>query len=958
MSELESIAFILDQSLHPATSKQAEQQLRSQESVQGFPLTLLHIVASTNLPIPTRLAGALFFKNYIKRKWVDENGNHLTQDADLIKNEIISLMISLPNNLQIQIGEAISIIADSDFPDKWPNLIDDLVNKLSEDDMVNNKGVLTVAHSIFKRWRPLFRSDELFLEIKLVLSKFSVPFLNLLKKVDEKIQSNLNNKAQLLILFDVLLILIKIYFDLNCQDIPEFFEDNLNDGMSIVHKYLIFSNDLLNDDDEDSEIDTLTKVKTSICELIQLYTTRYEDVFDPVIPQFIQSSWNLLINIGLQNKYDILVSKLLSFLTSVVKLQNHSEIFNNEQALKEITERIIIPNLTVRDSDEELFEDDPIEYIRRDLEGSDSDTRRRSSIDFLRELKLKNENLTTQVVLNYINHYLQEYSNNNSNWKFKDLSIYLFTALATKGSVTNLGISSTNLLLDVVQFFTTNIVGDLINDNINPILKVDGIKYIYTFRNQLTKQQLIESFPILIKHLESKEFVEYTYSAITIERILSIRDSENKNLLFNKIDIQPIIENLLTTLFRLILQNNQSPEKLAENEFLMKTIMRVLIIGEDTINSFSIEILQQLLNIVEIISKNPSNPKFSHFTFESIGVLIKFNSNASNWSKFVELTLGKLLVILGSDVQEFVPYIFQIFAFLLEVSPKEVPLPDSFKQLIPPLLSPSVWEFRGNIPAITRLLNAIVVKDSNSFPDLSPLLGVFQKLISSKLNENYGFELLESIILSVDDIKLSTYLKNIAVLLLQRLQNSRTEKFVKKLILFVCKTSIFKNSNYPIEFFEQVQPDIFGTIYEQFLLPSTLNINNLFEKKIVITGLTNLVISNNFINGNYSKLLIPTFEALLKILTIESIHGIKQEHDEINELEFDEISSFGSNFSKLATINNKPFDPTPIKNVSESKKYFIEQLTNLNNQSNLTFLNQLKSQLSQEGLRSLSSLGL
>jgi len=31
-------------------------------------------------------------------------------------------------------------------------------------------------------------------------------------------------------------------------------------------------------------------------------------------------------------------------------------------------------------SDEELFEDDPLDYIRRDLEGSDSDTRRRSAL--------------------------------------------------------------------------------------------------------------------------------------------------------------------------------------------------------------------------------------------------------------------------------------------------------------------------------------------------------------------------------------------------------------------------------------------------------------------------------------------------------------------------------------------------------------------------------------------------
>lgn len=959
MSDLESIAFLLEQSLNPATSKQAEQSLRSQESNQGFSLSLLHVVASANLPISSRLAAALFFKNFIKRKWVDENGNYLIQDTDLIKSEIIPLMISLPNNLQIQIGEAISVIADSDFPERWPSLIDDLVNKLSEDDMVTNIGVLTVAHSIFKRWRPLFRSDALFLEIKLVLEKFSVPFLNLLKKVDGLIDSNSSNKAQLAILFDVLLLLVKIYFDLNCQDLPEFFEDHMNEGMSIIHKYLIYSNDLLKPEDDDSDdIEVVSKVKTAISELIQLYTTRYEEEFDALIPQFVQSTWNLLTTTGLQSRYDILVSKLLSFLTSVAKLPKHSEIFNNETALKEITERIIIPNLTVRESDEELFEDDPIEYIRRDLEGSDSDTRRRASIDFLRELKSKNESLVTQVVLGYINHYLSKYQAEPTNWKFKDLTLYLFTALAAKGSVTSSGISSTNLLLDVVQFFTNNIVSDLLNDNIHPILKVDAIKYIYIFRNQLTKAQLLESFPILTKHLHSTEFVEYTYAAITIERILSIRD-ENQGLMFNKSDLQPFVQDLLSNLFRLILQNNQTPEKLAENEFLMKTVMRVLVIAEDAIESYSVNILEQLLSIVSIISKNPSNPKFSHFTFESISVLIKYN-NKSNLSKFVEIIIPTLLNILGSDVQEFVPYTFQIFAFLLEIQPEGSPLPDTYKQLVQPLLSPSVWEFKGNIPAVTRLLQAIISKDPSVFGELSPLLGVFQKLISSKVNENYGFDLLETIIAKFPGNSIDQYTKQIAILLLQRLQSSRTEKFVKKLIIFISKLTIIKSSaEYAINFIEQVQSGIFGTIYEQFLLPSVVNIGNLLDKKIVVIGLTNLTTSSVFINGDYTKLLIPTFECLTKIITSESIFNIKGDHEEVLDLELEEISSFGSNFSRLSTISVKPFDPVPsISNLDGGKSYFVESITKLNAESNNGFLNPVKSQLSADAVKGLSSLGL
>lgn len=59
------------------------------------------------------------------------------------------------------------------------NLEQDLVSRLDPKNPVVNNGVLTVAHSIFRRWRPLFRSDDLFTEINHVLNTFSTPYLAL-----------------------------------------------------------------------------------------------------------------------------------------------------------------------------------------------------------------------------------------------------------------------------------------------------------------------------------------------------------------------------------------------------------------------------------------------------------------------------------------------------------------------------------------------------------------------------------------------------------------------------------------------------------------------------------------------------------------------------------------------------------------------------------------------------------
>jgi hypothetical protein len=60
------------------------------------------------------------------------------------------------------------------------------------------------------------------------------------------------------------------------------------------------------------------------------------------------------------------------------------------------------PLLQVREEDEEVFEMNPLEYIRRDAEGSDSDTRRRAAADLVRSLTEKYPEQVTQLCTGYV----------------------------------------------------------------------------------------------------------------------------------------------------------------------------------------------------------------------------------------------------------------------------------------------------------------------------------------------------------------------------------------------------------------------------------------------------------------------------------------------------------------------------------------------------------------------------
>ena len=56
----------------------------------------------------------------------DEEGNYKLPESEVvtIKQELIGLMISVPASIQSQLGETISVIADSDFWLRWDTLVD------------------------------------------------------------------------------------------------------------------------------------------------------------------------------------------------------------------------------------------------------------------------------------------------------------------------------------------------------------------------------------------------------------------------------------------------------------------------------------------------------------------------------------------------------------------------------------------------------------------------------------------------------------------------------------------------------------------------------------------------------------------------------------------------------------------------------------------------------------------
>lgn len=82
-----------------------------------------------------------------------------------------------------------------------------------------------------------------------------------------------------------------------------------------------------------------------------------------------------------------------------------------------------------------------------------------------------------------------------------------------------------------------------------------------------------------------------------------------------------------------------------------------------------------------------------------------------------------------------------------------IDVPEQYRTLLPFLLTPAVWQQKGSIPGLVKLLKAFLARDSKQMLAAGQIASVLavvqQRLIPSKLNDAWGFELLQSVVLNV-----------------------------------------------------------------------------------------------------------------------------------------------------------------------------------------------------------------
>ncbi|KAG7357222.1 Cse1 family protein [Nitzschia inconspicua] len=850
-------------SYNDVNRQRAEGLLGEAAKQRGFLITLLQLIETPTVDDGIKQSAAVYFKNTLKAAWdtskdeEDRKGIFISDgDRTDIKENLVELMCTAKPLIQSQISEAISIIAAVDYPAQWPTLLPKLVEKMGSPDVNVVNGVLMTADTIFKSFRDVMRSDALFKVIIQTLEIIQQPLLTLFEQVTQYVSAAANSDIDLSPQMDTLQLIVSIYHSLSYQDLPEHFEDNMEKWMKGFSMWLQYSNPRLESDD-DIQPGPIDKLQICIIDVLKLFLERDEEEWvTKYVGDFTGLVWKRLMSTTSLPKHDQLVVTSMKYLSLLVSRPLYAHLFQADDALKQIVSSIIIPNMMARESDVEMFEDNPQDYIMIELEGSDSESRRRCSRDLLKAMCRQFEARTTAICSEHITRLIGDFRTNpEDNWASKDAAISLMVGITIRKE-SSFGVSEINGNVGLMDFFANHILPELqdaSHDN-RPMVKATSLNFVCTFRNQFSPEQLLQLLPLLIAKLGSDYVVVHSLAANAIEELLRCKQTGANGLLQYKLprhDLEPLLQSLFTGLFHII-------DNVALNE-------------------------------------NQCIPGWRH---------------------------GKpAFPTFRDDFAHGYPRIYAIrLQQLLEYRQQDVGLGDLYENLFAPLLTAALWEKTGNVPGLTRLMQAYLKRAGPllvTAGHLNPMLGIFQKLNSSKATESNAFELLSSLTEYVPQDSMKGALKTVFVLILTRLRSTKSNLYpIRSVQYFALFCGLYGGETFAA-LLNEIQPNLHYQVAEGVWVPkvSGASSSKILAKAQVI-GLSRFAFDLPLLNDDQGQRVFAKC-----ILAIASVLLSPTFTKEEKDLPDEAPMVYDATYSSLKYATRTPDDP--FSSIIDPIDYFL-----------------------------------
>ncbi|KAH9259975.1 hypothetical protein BASA81_001735 [Batrachochytrium salamandrivorans] len=845
---------------NPDEIKRAEVQLKLLKQTPGFAFLLLTLCSpslsspASSLSVEDKRAlnvaqsAAICFKNFVHLNW----DTALSRERDLspeceiqpqervqIKQGIVDFMCKVHPNVQKQLGEAVRVIAQSDWPAQWLELIPQLNAKLLDPNTPFPVllGCLSTLNELFKRFRDVQATVPVMLEVKAALEACQEQITVIFMRLVGMLSTHKSEEENVLA---CLRLVLRIFYSLNWLTIPEFFEDHIQQWMGEGHAFLLaLPAPAASSTYQNRETPTMhERVLAATLENIRLYAEKYVEEVSAYIKPFLQQTFGMLVGYSestMPRHSELLISGM-RFVAVCINQPFNRQLFEDTNTLQAILQRIVLPNLTLSQVDLETFKDNPMEYLQRDMQGSDFETRRRAASELVDKLCKQFVPVAQELCQSFVAQLL---ANNGGNWQARDVAINLMIAIMVDTQTAREGATKVKNEQAMHEFMRQHLSFDSTQQQQSPIIVADTIKYIAVFRQFLPKDYVLSVlFPFLMGNLEDKQVCIHTYAASAIDGFLSIRTPGKQ---FTRQEVAPFVQPILVRLFNLIDQAEEN-----YNEHVMKTVLRVINVARMDVGAVVPGILSKLGAVLTRVANNPSNPTFNHLLFETISALIRFGVESQQCTvQQLEAVVNPAFErILQMFIVEFVPYVLQIMAQTLRMRPVTDPLPQQYLGIFPGLFSPTLWQIRANVPALVIFLQAFMMRQPGLFNDnrVVELVNIVEKLVSVKSTEEFGFDLAKCVVANLPGAQQPAVSKIFGAGFM-RFGKGQTPMLTRQLVLFTCVVVGKRGAAFAQTSCDGFGPGTFERFVSQMLVPALpTSLTQSSHKRVGIIGLTRLVV--------------------------------------------------------------------------------------------------------------------
>ncbi|CAH2276329.1 importin-8 isoform X1 [Pelobates cultripes] len=365
--------------IDPKMRVAAETELNQSYKIISFTPTLLQIIVSDQVEFPVRQAAAIYLKNMVTQYWPDREPvagelvfpfNIHENDRQQIRDNIVECIIRSPDLVRSQLTLCLRVIIKHDFPGRWTGVMDKIGMYLQSHNTGSWLGSHLCLYQLVKNYEYKKADDRapLIAAMQIFLPRLQQQMIQLLP--DPSHYSVLMQKQILKILYAL------IQYALPLQLVNNQMMTQWMGIFSTIAERDVPQETLQVDEDERPELVWWKCKKWALHIITRIFerygnpgsvTQEYIEFSEYFLKTFAVGILQVLLKVLEQQRQKQYVSpRVLQQALNYMNLSvTHSPTWKQlKPHMKNISEEVIFPLMCYQDEDDDLWQDDPTEYIR------------------------------------------------------------------------------------------------------------------------------------------------------------------------------------------------------------------------------------------------------------------------------------------------------------------------------------------------------------------------------------------------------------------------------------------------------------------------------------------------------------------------------------------------------------------------------------------------------------------